>query len=225
VLQGEKELGKVNFLPPVGSGIILGGRCLRVEKTDPQNREILVVPGEAGSLRVWKGGGADLHPGVVRQMREILCGNEAYPYLSPAAALRLEEARRRAAEWGLLNNGKGGSWLERGGSITLCPWLGSKGMRTLLLALQTEEHRKTLCINSLYRESDFALHIGSSLAMPLFQEELKNIFVRLKNESIESLLKANQIPLNDKFDQYLPAGLLIKQYAASMLDITEAGAI
>jgi ATP-dependent Lhr-like helicase len=202
VLQGDRELGKVNFLPPLGSGIILGGRCWRVESLDPRNREIVVVPGEAGSLRVWKGGGADIHLRVVQRMRDILCRNESYPYLSPAAASLLEEARRRAAEWGINKNGKndglGGSWIRRGGSaggsFTLYPWLGSKGMRTLLLVLQNGEHRKTLCINSFYRESDFALHIGSSLEMPLFQEELKNIFTRLKAEGTESLLSPNQIP-------------------------------
>jgi ATP-dependent Lhr-like helicase len=233
VLRGDRELGKVNFLPPLGSGIILGGRCWRVESLDPRNREILVVPGEAGSLRVWKGGGADIHPGIVRRMREILCGTGVYPYLSPSAASRLEEARRRAAEWGIKKStgedGRGGSWPEHGGStgggFTLYPWLGGKGMRTLLLVLQNEEWRKTLRINSLYRESDFALRIGSSLAAPLFQEELKNIFMRLQTEGAESLLRADQIPLSDKFDQYLPAGLLIKQYAASMLDIAEAATV
>ncbi|GHT67881.1 ATP-dependent helicase [Spirochaetia bacterium] len=223
VLHGDRELGKVNFLPPLGSGIILGGRCWRVEKADPRNREILVTPGEAGSLRVWKGGGADIHPRVVQRMREILCGSEIYPYLSPSAASLLEDARRRAADW---NNEQGGFWIKRsesgGGGFTLYPWLGSKGMRTLLLVLQHEDHRKTLRINSLYRESDFALHIGSSLAMPLFREELKNIFLPL---DLDSLLRADQIPLTDKFDQYLPAKLLIKQYAASMLDIKEAGTV
>ncbi|GHV57313.1 ATP-dependent helicase [Spirochaetia bacterium] len=226
VLHGDRELGKVNFLPPLGNGIILGGRCWRVEKADPRNREILVSPSEAGSLRVWKGGGADIHPRVVQRMREILRGNEIYPYLSPSAASLLEDARRRAAEQGLGKkdeNSRGGSWTGRGGgSFTIYPWLGSKGMRTLLLVLQHEDYRKTLGINSLYRESDFALHIGSSLAMPLFREELKNIFMRLNSDS---LLRADQIPLTDKFDQYLPAELLIKQYAASMLDIKEAGTV
>ncbi|GHV91037.1 ATP-dependent helicase [Spirochaetia bacterium] len=230
VLQGDRELGKVNFLPPLGSGIILGGRCWRVEKADPGSREIRVVPGEAGSLRVWKGGGAELHPRIVQRMREILCGPggmgaaETYAYLSPAAASRLEEARSRAAEWGINADeggcGQGASWLERGGntegSFTLYPWMGSKGMRTLLLVLQNEECRKSLCINSLYRENDFALHIGSSLAMPLFQDELKKILAGLRAQGPESLLNPSQIPLTDKFDQYLPAKLLVKQYIASM---------
>jgi ATP-dependent Lhr-like helicase len=214
VLHGERELGKVNYLPPQGGGIILGGICWRVESIDPRRREIRVVPGEAGSLRVWRGGGSEIHGRVIRRMKQVLSEDRGYPYLFPSAQSRLEEARRLFREQGIHPLVKAPH-----GGLTLLPWLGSRGMRTLLLLIQTDPFRGRLGLRSVVRENDYVLRIDSSLSLPDFQEELRNILI--PSEAPSLLIKPEQIPLTGKFDMLLPPRLLLKQYAANMLDWNE----
>ncbi|MDR1319500.1 MAG: DEAD/DEAH box helicase [Treponema sp.] len=236
VLAGGHEIGRVNYLPPEGSSIMLGGRCWQVESLRRREREITVSPGEAGSARVWRGGGAELHPVVARRMRRVLCESERYPYLSERARIRLGEARETAKKLGLgekifipggavpaedipragAGRGKAAEGLF---SFTIFPWLGSRGMRTLFLLLQNRDYRKTLGIRFLSRENDFCAGLVSSLPPPLFQEKLREIVRALP--SALPLANSGEIPLNGKFDLYLPPDLLKKQYTFNMLDPQE----
>ncbi|MDR2133775.1 MAG: DEAD/DEAH box helicase, partial [Treponema sp.] len=230
VLAGGREIGRVNYLPPPGSSIVLGGRFWQVENIRRREREIAVMPGEAGSARVWRGGGAELHPAVARRMRMVLCERTRYPYLSERAWARLGEARETAEKLALDRNifipgGTAGAPAEPAAgaegpySFAVFPWLGSRGMRTLLLVLRDQNYRKALGIRSLSRENDFCAGIVSSLPPPLFQAELKEIVRGLP--SALPLALPDEIPLNGKFDSLLPPDLLKKQYAANMLDLEE----
>jgi ATP-dependent Lhr-like helicase len=221
VLAAGREIGRVNFIPPGGSSIVLGGRYWRVEQTRQREREIAVSPGEPGSLRIWRGGGAELHPVIALRMRQVLSEDTAYPYLSPRAAARLEEARNLAREWRLtddpfiplIHEGQTAAPF----SFLLLPWMGSRAMRTLFLILQNRDYRKTLGILSLSRENDHWFLISSALPVPAFREALGKIISGLEN--IEALIDPAQIPLSGKFDDLLPPRLLVKQYAANMLDL------
>jgi ATP-dependent Lhr-like helicase len=232
VLAGGREIGRVNFIPPPGSAIVLGGRYWRVDLCRQREREITVSPGEAGSLRIWRGGGVELHPVIARRMRRVLSGETAYPYLSPRARTRLEEARTLAREWGLTEDpfiplgdqesaGKAVPVNAEGGpfSFILLPWLGSRAMRTLQLILQRRDYRKTLGLRTLSRENDYAFFISSALPVPAFREALANIISGITN--IEALIDPAEVPLSGKFDELLPPRLLVKQYAANMLDTME----
>jgi ATP-dependent Lhr-like helicase len=238
VLRGHRELGRINFIPPIGGGIILGGQSWQVERVDPKHREIHVYPGDAGSTRVWRGGGADIHPRVIKKVKEILLNDETYyPYLFPSAGEHLEESRRLAGETGLTKS----SWIdwaagedektengaaEDGGKaririnrFSLFPWLGSRGMRTLLLILQYGGFKKALSLRSVSRDNDYSLTVESALPVPLFKMELKSIINSLDDAS--SLIDPQTVPPSGKFDALLPRQLLVKQYAANMLDLGE----
>jgi hypothetical protein len=149
-------------------------------------------------------------------MKRILLEEDAiYPCLFKGAVTALTEARAKAREAGLCES----SWISGKENITLYPWLGSRGMRTLLLVLQAPRFRKLLGIRSLSRENDFVLQIETSLPHHLFREEFKNTIFSLKN--IEGLIDPLEIPYSGKFDLLLPLPLLLKQYAANMLDLGE----
>jgi ATP-dependent Lhr-like helicase len=285
VTAGGQEIGRINFIPPVGSGIVLGGRYWKVEWTTGQARrsrehEIMVSPGEAGGRQVWRGGGADLHRQVAAYMRKILSCDTDYPYLSGRSRIRLAQARNLAKQWrvpmeifipgensnsensqdenfhgetsqgensqgkkshgeslqdknpsfdkkpSLDANGKttmpDEKTAEGGPPFVLLPWMGSRGLRSLLLILQNKEHRKILGIRSLFRENDFSVNIRSSLPIPKFRAEFSKIIRRYPNtESLYPLIDPRQLPLLGKYDSYLPKDLLVKQYAAAMLDMEE----
>ena len=221
VLAGGREIGSVNFIPPEGSGIVLGGRCWRVERTSPREREIIVSPGESGGTNAWKGSGADLHNRVAAYMRKVLTDRAAYPYLSERARSRLAEARAAAQKWRLTEDIfiLSESPAAENSFFVLLPWTGSRAMRTLLLVLQNREYRKDLGIRSLSRENDLSVTIGSSLPLSRFRTCLAEILASHQTpESLHPLIDPTRIPLLGKFDPYLPPEALIRQYAAARLE-------
>jgi ATP-dependent Lhr-like helicase len=230
VISGGRETGRINFVPPEGSTLALGGCFWRVEKIAHREREVTVNPaGRADGGQVWRGSGAELHGCVAAYMRKVLGETTVYPYLSERARAGLEQARALARQWRLaeeifipanqeeLSAGSGTADGPR--SFVLLPWLGSRAMRTLLLVLQHGEYRKTLGIRSLSRENDLSANISSTLPLPRFRSALAELLKRHNSaESLYPLIKPEQIPLTGKFDAYLPVNMLIRQYAA-MLDV------
>jgi ATP-dependent Lhr-like helicase len=249
VLAGGREIGRINFIPPEGCNIVLGGRYWLVENSSygqaAGERDIMVSPGEAGSRQVWRGSGIELHRKVAAYMRKIVSDNADYPYLSPSAKGRLACAREIAKQWNLAEeifipaegpspecpfdagaDASGPDETSGTELFVLLPWMGSRGLRTLLLILQNKNYRKTLCVRSLSRENDFSLNICSSLPIPRFRAELSDIIKRHRNlESLYPLIEADQLPMLGKFDLQLPPALLVKQYAAAMLDSSELKAL
>jgi ATP-dependent Lhr-like helicase len=233
VVFGGRELGTVNFLPPEGSAITLAGRCWRIEAVDLRKRELIAVPGGGTGTRVWRGGSAVLHSRVAERMRRVLAEENLYPYLTKRAEARLLEARRKARQCGLTESifipedGApepsparllGGRTPNRYGFF-LIPWLGSRGMRTLQVILQNPSNRKGLKMSSLYRENEYVFRILSGLEPELFAAELRRLIENPGKP--ENLLEPDRIPFTDKYDYLLPPRLLLKQYAANMLDHEE----
>jgi ATP-dependent Lhr-like helicase len=223
---GGKELGKVNFIPPENSNLVLAGHYWKVINVDMRRKEIAVEPGNSGGERIWRGGASNLHSRIVSRMRQIVTEDTAYPYLSGSAAARLDSGRKQARESGLaesvfvpdnsVNDSNGTADTFR---FFFIPWLGSRGTRTLLLILLGRKYSKTLGLVDVYRENEYCFHISSKLSVKAFAAELHTIIQTL--ESPESLISPERIPYTDKYDYLLPPSLLIKQYAANMLDVDE----
>ena len=222
VVAGGREIGRVNFTPPEGGVIVLGGRYWRVEWIGQREREIRVSPGEAGGRQVWRGSGAELHGRVAAYMRKVLTEKTVYPYLSASARRRLAGAREDAERLNLagavfIPPQPSGDEEER--PFVLLPWLGSRAMRTLLCILQNREHRQSLGIRFLSRENDLSVNIRSSLPLGRFRAEFARLLERYRTaESLYSLIDGDRIPPLGKFDPYLPPRARVRQYAAAMLE-------
>jgi hypothetical protein len=170
-------------------------------------------------------------------MRQVLCENRHYPYLTISASQRLREGMNFAEENDIKNSlfipiKKENSELPFYGnaqsSFFLLPWLGSRGMKTLSLILQKSQYRENLGIIFSQQENPYAYRITSRLSLERFQAELQRIVLRLNNPidknrqaPAETLIEAKRIPFTDKYDYLLPPRLLVKQYAANMLDVGE----
>jgi ATP-dependent Lhr-like helicase len=225
VTAGGHEIGHINFIPPPDSSIMLGGRYWRVERIARREREIMVSPGEAGSRRLWRGGGAELHLRTAQAMRKVLADETVYSYLSDRARIRLAGGRALARKWRITSEIFIPAEQEEDPQpgeprlFVLLPWLGSRAMRTLLLVLQHRDYRKTLGIRSLARENDISINIRSTLDISAFRPALAEILERHDTvESFYPLIDPAQIPPLGKFDPYLPPGALVRQYAAAMLE-------
>jgi ATP-dependent Lhr-like helicase len=187
-----------------------------VEHSLRREREIIVSEGEAGSRKLWAGGGQELHKTVAEKMREVLCENTVYPYLSSRARARLAKTRKLAKKMGI---GKNIFIPLAPQTFALFPWLGSRGMRTLLLILQNTGCREALNIFSITRENDISVNITSGLLIPQFKTALASILKKHTTpESLYPLIDLTKIPLTGKYDSYLPNHALVRQYAAAMLD-------
>ena len=227
VLYMGNELGRVNFIPPEGSGLVLGGRYWRVEDLRLKNREICVIPGGEQGAQIWRGGTGTLHTKVVQRMRQVLLEKRQYPYLTAGAARRLGEGREFAAEVKIggsifpdlqqQDGRKSGSGAHS--NFFMLPWIGSRGIRTLSLLMQKKENREILKITRLEQENPYAYRIASGMAAEDFQNELKRIIGNTANA--ETLVNPERIPFTDKYDYLLPPKFLIKQYAANMLCLAE----
>jgi ATP-dependent Lhr-like helicase len=221
VTSNGREIGKINFAPPEGGGIFLGGRTWKVLSVSYRKGEITVSPGTDAGAKIWRGGPGSTHTRVVRRMRRVLEEPAAYPYLTPAAAQRLDEARRLSAENGFTETafipaGVSGKGEPR---YFFLPWLGTRGMRTLTVLLRKKENRERLGITFLEEENPYALKFAAALETEQFKTELKILIQNLY--SLEGLADPRRIPLADKYDYLLPQRLLEKQYAANMLDKAE----
>ncbi|MDR2758829.1 MAG: DEAD/DEAH box helicase [Spirochaetaceae bacterium] len=214
VIQEGKELGKIHFIPPEGTNLVLGGRYWQVKGCDLRHREIIVIPGEEGGERVWRGSRGETHSRIVERMREILAEGELYPYLSEGARIRLNEGRARARE---LNLTEDYFVPISPGVFFFIPWLGSRAMRTLAALFRHKEIRKRLCLNFCSREKEYIFRITSELTVP----ELRNRIASIFNQGIPPEYAAGDIPLTDKFDYLLPPELRRKQYTANMLNMEE----
>ena len=230
------EIGKINFIPPEDSLLVLGGSSWRVSDLRLNNREICVAPARLSgedalneTARIWRGGSSLLHTNIVRRMRQVLLEEKHYRYLSASAALRLKQGRDYAAKQNL---GKS-LFIELEKKLTrnlpfaesakssfiFFPWLGSMGMRTLSLVMQNKVIRKDLKLLYMEQINPYAFRIVSDFTSERFRRML-NYQISIIDDP-ESLLETKRIPYTDKYDYLLPPGLLKKQYAANMLSIEE----
>ncbi|MDR3342867.1 MAG: DEAD/DEAH box helicase [Treponema sp.] len=221
------ELGTVNFLPNPGSSLALAGSYWHVEICDMHHKKVFVLPAKTGGEKPWRGNSADLHPRIVQRMRRVLAEQAIYPYLSESARIRLQEARLYARRIRLIAEGctdeqGSGFHFRYDEGVVLIPWLGSRGMRTLLAILQHQETKERLDIHRLYRENNYSIYTDSALPLALFREELYRIIRDIP--SAEILVDQDKIPFTEKYDYLLSPRLLTKQYIAHRLDMAEVKA-
>ena len=210
------EIGTITNPPPVGDRFALAGRVWEVTDLD-MPRRLVYVQKVKGKMEVsWPGDSGEIHTRLLEKMREILLGEEQYAYLLPNAAARLATARRVARATGmdksLLLSIGGSSWV-------LFPWLGTRAFRTLKRYLRREAGR--LGISDIQSEGCCYLTFKG-------KGDLRNGFLRaigddLSRDGIDTteMLAAGEAPMFDKFDEYIPADLLKKEYIADRLSPEE----
>ncbi len=207
------ELGTIVNPPPPGERIAIAGHCWVVEEVD-WKRHSLFVTQVKGRVPAYFGdcpGDIDTH--VLERMRRALAEHELYPYLMTNARARLVQARRTAEISGaatrpLINLG-GETWV-------LFPWLGSYAFLAL------ERILKIKCAGELGLK-------GLDASRPYFlQFKMKadaETFFEVLADAAESdfapieLVYPGEVPYFDRYDEFVPEGLVRKGFAEGVLDI------
>ena len=219
VRSGSDEIGTITTPPPVGDRFALAGRVWEVEELDIQRKLIYVKPVEGKMEIAWPGDFGEIHTKILDRMKKVLEEDTVYPYLKPNAAERLENARRVARNTGMLTRP-----VVSLGGYTRCifPWLGTRSFRTLRKYIA--KNARSFGISGIEFEGCyyicFKMERDDSRLMSMLADTVRND----GGIDCRALVENGEIPIFDKYDNYIPADLLRKAYSADRLRSDEAEA-
>lgn len=208
-----QELGTVVSPPPVGEKLAIAGHVWQVLDVD-HKRRLIYCQQVKGSVPAYFGQcPGDLHTKILTRMRRVLQEDRQYPYLMKNAVARLEQARFTAAHSGaaekpLINLG-GNMWC-------LLPWVGTYTFLTM------ERFLKIKCADRLgLRNLDSARPFFIQFTMKADESAFFRVLAEEIRKPIDpmELVYHKELPLFDKYDEYLPEELVKKGFALGVLDV------
>ena len=213
VRSGSEQLGTIVKPPPVGDKIAIAGRVWVVEEVDHKRREVFCTLVK-GNIPAYFGDVAgDIHTRILERMYRVLSEEKSYPYLMPHAVCRLADARdtfckSQMSERPLVHLG-GKMW-------ALFPWLGSYAF------LAMERFLKLRCAPRLGLRGlqssrpyymQFTMQAGEAEFYEIVCEEAEQDFDPL------ALVYENDVPVFEKYDEFVPPELVRKGFAHGVLDL------
>ena len=213
---GSDEIGTITTPPPVGDRFALAGRVWEVEELDIAHK-LIYVKSVLGKMEVsWPGDFGEIHTKIQERMRRVLLEDTVYPYLKENARQRLENARHVARNTGMLQH----SLVHLGGfSWCLFPWLGTRSFRTCRKYLK--KHARELGISSI--EFEGCNYMTFKLETLNAAEWLEMLAQKVRREGIDcmALMESGEVPVFEKYDDYIPPELLRRAYAIDRLRADE----
>ncbi len=215
VRTGPEELGTIVKPPPVGDKIAIAGRVWLVEEVDHKKREVYCTLVK-GNIPAYFGDVAgDIHTRVLERMRGVLCEQVNYPYLMRRAVCRLQDARDIFRKSGMQDK----PLVHLGGNMwALFPWLGSYAFLAL------ERFLKICCgkqlgLKGLNPSRPYYLQF----TMKATQEEFYRITAQEAAKDFDplELVYPKEVPVFEKYDEYVPEELIRKGFALGVLDIND----
>ncbi len=207
------ELGTIVAPPPAGEKIAIAGATWLVEDVD-HKRHIVYATKVRGKVPAYFGEcPGDIHTHVLERMLKVLEERSTYPYLMKNAVGRLALARRAAAAaqidiHPLINLG-GNTW-------ALFPWLGSYAFLAL------ERLLKIKCAKQLgLKGIDSSRPYYLTFVMSAGPKEFFDVVTTEATSKFDpmELLYKDELPLFEKYDEYVPPELVRKGFAYGTLDI------
>ncbi len=207
------ELGTVVAPPPPGGKIAIAGATWIVEEVD-HKRHVVYATKVKGKVPAYFGEcPGDIHTHVLERMRRVLQERCNYPYLMKNATVRLAKARRAAVEASMdllpiVNLGED-TW-------ALFPWLGSYAFLALERLIKFKV-AKRLGIKGFDTTRpyymQFRMGCGPCEFFSALIEEANAPFDQLE------LLGPTEIPVFEKYDEFVPPELVRKGFVEGVLDI------
>lgn len=202
-----QELGTVVLPPPVGEKLAIAGHVWQVLDVD-HKRHLVYCQQVKGTVPAYFGQcPGDLHTKILEKMRQVLREKKQYPYLMKHGVARLEQARCTALHSGAAET----PLIHLGGNMwCLLPWVGTYTF------LAMERFLKIKCADRLgLRNFDSARPYFMQFTMKVDEDT----FFRTLFEEIQKpmdpleLVYPKELPLFDKYDEYLPESLVRKGFA------------
>ena len=213
VCSGSEQLGTIVKPPPVGDKIAIAGRVWVVEDVDHKRHEVFCTLVK-GNIPAYFGDVAgDIHTRILERMYAVLQEEKQYPYLMPHAVFRLSDARetfRRSlmSERPLVHLG-GKMW-------ALFPWLGSYAFLAL------ERFLKLRCgvrlgLKGLQSSRPYYMQFTMQVSEAEFYEIVCG--EAAKDFDPMELVYPKEVPVFEKYDEFVPEELVRKGFACGVLDL------
>ena len=215
VRNASQELGTIVSPPPVGEKIALAGHVWIVEEVD-HKRHLVYCELVKGKVPAYFGlCPGDINTKVLEKMREVLRDGKIYPYLMKNAVARLKEARHIAANSGLTEE----SLICLGGDMwCLFPWLGTYAFIAL------ERFLKVKCAAPLGLSAlDSSRPYFIQFKMKAGRDEFFAVLAEMEKQPLDpiELVYNGEVPLFEKYDEFLPEELVRRGFAHGILGIRE----
>ena len=209
------ELGTIVSPPPVGEKIAIAGHVWIVEEID-RKRRLVYCTQVKGKVPAYFGlTPGDINTKVLEKMKDILRENTVYPYLMRNAVVRLDEARRAAVNSSLTET----PLICLGGDMwCLFPWLGTYAFLAL------ERFIKIKCAPLLgLATMDSSRPYFIQFRMKAGKEEFFKVLGDMEKQPLDpmELVYKGEVPLFEKYDEFLPEELVRKGFAHGILGIDE----
>lgn len=213
VRTNSEELGTIVLPPPVGEKIAIAGHVWIVEEVD-HKRKLVYCEQVKGKVPAYFGEcPGDINTHVLERMRRVLCEDTLYPYLMKNATVRLQQARRTAALSGVANE----PLICLGGDMwCLFPWLGTYAFLAL------ERFLKLKCGAQLGLSGmDSCRPYFIQFKMKVDKEEFFRVLTAAAEQPLDpmELVYPGEVPVFEKYDEFLPETLVRKGFAYGVLDI------
>ena len=208
-----QELGTIVSPPPVGEKLAIAGHVWQVLDVD-HKRRLIYCRQVKGSVPAYFGQcPGDLHTKILTRMCRVLQEDRQYPYLMKNAVARLEQARFTAAHSGAADK----TLINLGGNMwCLLPWVGTYTFLTM------ERFLKIKCADRLgLRNLDSARPFFIQFTMKADEATFFRVLAEEIRKPIDpmELVYPKELPLFDKYDEYLPEELVKKGFALGVLDV------
>ncbi len=213
VRSGSEELGTIVKPPPVGDKIAIAGRVWVVEEVDHKKRDVYCTLVK-GNIPAYFGDVAgDIHTHILERMYLVLSEQKAYPYLMRHAVCRLQDARDAFWKSGMVAH----PLVSLGGNMwALFPWLGSYAFLAL------ERFLKIRCAPLLgLKGLSPSRPYYMQFTMKVSEEEFYQITAEEAEKPLDplDLVYPKEIPVFEKYDEYVPDDLIRKGFAYDVLDV------
>ena len=208
-----QELGTVVLPPPVGEKLAIAGHVWEVLDID-HKRHLVYCEQVKGSIPAYFGQcPGDLHTKILHRMREVLLEEKQYPYLMKNAVARLDQARYTASRSGAGRD----PLIQLGGNMwCLLPWIGTYPF------LAMERFLKIRCGERLgLKNFDSARPYYMQFTMKVDARDFFQIVREEAEKPLDpmELVYPKELPLFDKYDEYVPEELVRKGFAYGVLDV------
>jgi ATP-dependent Lhr-like helicase len=210
-----QELGTIVMPPPVCEKIALAGHVWIVEEVD-HKRHLVYCEQVKGKVPAYFGQcPGDINTKVLERMKDVLRENVVYPYLRKNAVARLDEARHTAKNSNLTED----PLICLGGDMwCLFPWLGTYAFLALerFIKLKCAPH---LGITALDSSRPYFIQFK----MKATREDFFSVLSNMEKQPLDpmELIYKGEIPLFEKYDEFLPEELVKKGFAYGILGIEE----
>ncbi len=213
VRSGSEQLGTIVKPPPAGDKIAIAGRVWVVEEVDHKRHEVFCTLVKGNIPAYFGDVPGDIHTHILERMYRVLCEEKTYPYLMSHAVCRLKSARETFRKSAMADR----PLVHLGGQMWgLFPWLGTYAFLALerLLKLRCRER---LGLKGLQSSRPYYMQF----TMRVSEEEFYAIVRGAAEEDFDpmELLYPREVPVFEKYDEYVPEELVRKGFAYGVLDV------